>query len=102
MQYATILRQPVCKFLIVSVSRSKEYNAQIRFMRWIASGIFADVRLHGRDGLRLRPAVAWQWRDFGGQIRGVRRTILLRNKEKNGTAWTCPAEALAKAEAVPP
>jgi hypothetical protein len=51
-------------------------------------------------------AVAWQWPDFGGHVRALRRINWLRYKEKNGTAWTYPAdlssEALAKAEAVPP
>jgi hypothetical protein len=35
---------------------SKERSDQIRFMRWMASGIGAGVRLYRRDG--LRPAVA--------------------------------------------
>src|SRR5262249_26188259 len=72
MQYATILKQPVCKFLSVGVLRGKERSDQLRFMRSIASGIFAGVRLYdrGRDGLRA-----------------VRRIIWLRYKEKNGTAW---------------
>src|SRR5262245_23150821 len=45
MQYATILKQPVCKFLSVGVLRGKERSDQLRFMRSIASGIFA---LHHR------------------------------------------------------
>jgi hypothetical protein len=52
MQGATILKQPVCKLLSVGVLHGKERSDQLRFMRWIASGIFADVRLDGRDGLR--------------------------------------------------
>jgi len=36
-----------CKFLSIGVLRGKERSGPIRFMRWIASGIFADVRLYG-------------------------------------------------------
>src|SRR5262249_24768732 len=79
MQYATILKQLVCKFLSVGVLRGKERSDQLRFMRSIASGIFADVRLYGRDGLRA-----------------VRRIIWLGYKEKNGTAWKLSLSQLNK------
>ena len=75
--------------------RSKERRDQIRFIGGEARAIFTDVRLYGRNGLRAVPRIIW-----------------LRDKEKNGTAWTCPptclaeasakAEVFAKAEAVPP
>jgi hypothetical protein len=59
-------------------------------MQLIAAGIFTAVHLYGRDGLRLRPTVAWQRLNFGGHVRTVRRIIWLRYREKNGTAWRCP------------
>jgi len=52
------------------VLRSKERSDQFRFMRCTALGIFTDIRLYGRDGLRAVPRIIW-----------------LRDKEKNGTAW---------------
>jgi len=38
-----------------------------------------------------------QWPDFGGHARAVRRIIWQGYKEKNGTAWTCPADLSSEA-----
>jgi hypothetical protein len=85
MPYATIVKKSVCKPLSVGILCTKERRDQFRFMRRGALGIFTDVRLYGRRQPPCRPT-----------------NHLASGQEEKWDGVDVSAEALAKAEGVPP